>query len=106
MNDNGRSPTPGSDEAKNRLEFADLIRRLRQVADRLPVEHTPQDDLKILSQTLRERLMRYLSPPLFPVARTRPPDSLVVSISQSPADSSPASAPSSTGQCTTTCSTR
>jgi uncharacterized protein (TIGR00730 family) len=54
VNDNGRSPIPGSDEAKNRQEFAELVRRLRQVADRLPVEHTPQDDLKILSQTLRE----------------------------------------------------
>jgi uncharacterized protein (TIGR00730 family) len=54
VNDNGRSPTPGADEAKNRQEFAELVRRLRQVADRLPVEHTPQDDLKILSQTLRE----------------------------------------------------
>jgi uncharacterized protein (TIGR00730 family) len=54
VNDNGRSPTPGADEAKNRQEFAELVRRLRQVADRLPVEHTPQEDLKILSQTLRE----------------------------------------------------
>lgn len=54
MSENGRSPTPGSDSSENRQQIADLVRRLRQVADRLPVERTPHDDLKILSQTLRE----------------------------------------------------
>jgi uncharacterized protein (TIGR00730 family) len=52
--ENGRSPLPESDGADSRQEIADLIRRLRHVADQLPVERTPQDDLKILSQTLRE----------------------------------------------------
>ena len=54
MIENGRSPVPDSDGADSRQEIADLIRRLRQVADQLPVERTPHDDLKILSQTLRE----------------------------------------------------
>jgi uncharacterized protein (TIGR00730 family) len=52
--ENGRSPVPDSGDADSRQEIADLIRRLRQVADRLPVDRTPPDDLKILSQTLRE----------------------------------------------------
>ncbi len=54
MNENGRIPPSGNDGAENRQQIADLVRRLRQVADRLPVERTPHDDLKILSQTLRE----------------------------------------------------
>jgi uncharacterized protein (TIGR00730 family) len=37
-----------------RQQIADLIRRLRHAADELPAEHTSQDDLKILGQTLRE----------------------------------------------------
>jgi uncharacterized protein (TIGR00730 family) len=37
-----------------RQQIADLIRRLRQAADHLPADHTSHDDLKILSQTLRE----------------------------------------------------
>ncbi len=41
-------------DAGNRQQIADLIRRLRQAADQLPVEYTPHEDLKILSQTLRE----------------------------------------------------
>jgi hypothetical protein len=54
VNDNGRSPVSDADGLEGRQEIADLIRRLRQVADRLPVDRTPPDDLKILSQTLRE----------------------------------------------------
>ena len=58
MIENGRNPISdaGADAsgAEARHEIADLIRRLRHVADQLPVERTPQDDLKILSQTLRE----------------------------------------------------
>jgi uncharacterized protein (TIGR00730 family) len=54
VNDNGRSPVSDADGLDGRQEIADLIRRLRQVADRLPVDRTPPDDLKILSQTLRE----------------------------------------------------
>ena len=38
----------------NREQIVDLIRHLRQAADRLPVQRMPRDDLKILSQTLRE----------------------------------------------------
>jgi uncharacterized protein (TIGR00730 family) len=37
-----------------RQQIADLIRRLRQAADHLPADRTAHDDLKILSQTLRE----------------------------------------------------
>src|SRR5262252_3894587 len=37
-----------------RQQIADLIRRLRQAADQLPADRTGHDDLKILSQTLRE----------------------------------------------------
>ena len=40
--------------AGSRQQIADLIRRLRHAADQLPAERTPHDDLKILSQTLRE----------------------------------------------------
>jgi uncharacterized protein (TIGR00730 family) len=54
VNENGRSPVSDLDGIEGRQEIADLIRRLRQVADRLPVDRTPPDDLKILSQTLRE----------------------------------------------------
>lgn len=54
MNENGRSPVSDFDDLEGRQEIADLIRRLRQVADGLPVDRTPPDDLKILSQTLRE----------------------------------------------------
>jgi uncharacterized protein (TIGR00730 family) len=54
VNDNGRSPVSDFGNVEGRQEIADLIRRLRQVADRLPVDRTPPDDLKILSQTLRE----------------------------------------------------
>src|SRR5262249_59293890 len=54
VSDNGRSPVSDADGLEGRQEIADLIRRLRQVADRLPVDRTPPDDLKILSQTLRE----------------------------------------------------
>ncbi|HEX5472903.1 MAG TPA: TIGR00730 family Rossman fold protein [Lacipirellulaceae bacterium] len=54
MNENGRSPAFGPDGSDNRLQIADLVRQMRQLADRLPAEQTPHDDLKILSQTLRE----------------------------------------------------
>jgi uncharacterized protein (TIGR00730 family) len=37
-----------------REQIADLILRLRQAADHLPADRTADDDLKILSQTLRE----------------------------------------------------
>jgi uncharacterized protein (TIGR00730 family) len=40
--------------SETRQEIADLIRRLRQVADQLTPDRTAQDDLKLLSQTLRE----------------------------------------------------
>ncbi len=46
---NGDSAVPTS-----RQQFADLIRRLRHAADQLPAETTPNADLKILGQTLRE----------------------------------------------------
>jgi uncharacterized protein (TIGR00730 family) len=47
---------PSSDpfRSETRGEIADLIRRLRQVAETLTPDRTAQDDLKILSQTLRE----------------------------------------------------
>jgi uncharacterized protein (TIGR00730 family) len=54
VSDNGRSPLFGADGADSRGPIAELLRRLRQVADRLPADRTPHDDLKILSQTLRE----------------------------------------------------
>ena len=38
----------------NREQIVELIRHLRQAAERLPVQRMPRDDLKILSQTLRE----------------------------------------------------
>jgi uncharacterized protein (TIGR00730 family) len=54
VNENGRDPTSGANGSENRQQIADLVRRMKQVADRLPAERTPHDDLKILSQTLRE----------------------------------------------------
>jgi uncharacterized protein (TIGR00730 family) len=50
----GRNPLSDPGGPQNRQEISDLVRRLRQVADRFPVDRTPHDDLKILSQTLRE----------------------------------------------------
>jgi uncharacterized protein (TIGR00730 family) len=52
--ENGRSPVSDTEGVDGRQEIADLIRRLRHIADQLPIERTPADDLKILSQTLRE----------------------------------------------------
>jgi uncharacterized protein (TIGR00730 family) len=40
--------------SETRQQIADIIRRLRQVAGQLTPDRTAQDDLKILSQTLRE----------------------------------------------------
>jgi len=40
--------------SETREQIADIIRRLRQVADQITPDHTAQDDLKLLSQTLRE----------------------------------------------------
>ncbi len=54
VNENGRDPTSGAGGSENRQQIADIVRRMKQVADRLPAERTPHDDLKILSQTLRE----------------------------------------------------
>ena len=47
---------PGADpfRSETRQQIADIIRRLRQVADQLTPDLTAQDDLKLLSQTLRE----------------------------------------------------
>jgi uncharacterized protein (TIGR00730 family) len=39
---------------KNGTQIIDLIRRLRHAADRLPVSRTAHEDVRILSQTLRE----------------------------------------------------
>jgi uncharacterized protein (TIGR00730 family) len=52
----GLIPLPDADAAgpQARQQIADLIRRLRQAADHLPADRTSHDDLKILSQTLRE----------------------------------------------------
>jgi uncharacterized protein (TIGR00730 family) len=54
--DNGIGSLLGGDGAfaGNRQQIADIIRRLRRAADHLPAETTPHEDLKILSQTLRE----------------------------------------------------
>jgi uncharacterized protein (TIGR00730 family) len=53
--DNLLSAADGSGPSKkNGTQIADLIRRLRHAADRLPVSRTAQEDVKILSQTLRE----------------------------------------------------
>ncbi len=54
MIENGRNPSADANGTDARQEIADLIRRLRHVAEQLPIERTPQDDLKILSQSLRE----------------------------------------------------
>ncbi len=56
MSDAGLSPFSDADAAglDARQQIADLIRRLRQAADHLPADRTAHDDLKILSQTLRE----------------------------------------------------
>ncbi|MFO0790839.1 MAG: TIGR00730 family Rossman fold protein [Pirellulales bacterium] len=56
MSDNGFEPLLHGDGAlpTNRQQMADLIRRLRGAADHLPLDTTPREDLKILSQTLRE----------------------------------------------------
>lgn len=44
----------GDGRPTSRQELAELIRRLRHAAAHLPADTTPRDDLKILSQTLRE----------------------------------------------------
>lgn len=44
----------GDGRPTSRHEVAELIRRLRQAAAHLPADTTTRDDLKILSQTLRE----------------------------------------------------
>jgi uncharacterized protein (TIGR00730 family) len=54
VNENGHGPLSSADAADSRQQIAEIIRRLRHVADQLPVERTPHEDLKILSQTLRE----------------------------------------------------
>jgi uncharacterized protein (TIGR00730 family) len=57
MGDNGDSRPANADgppAKKNGNHIADLLLRLRHAADRLPVSRTAQEDLKILSQTLRE----------------------------------------------------
>jgi len=53
---NGRGPVSNDDAqgAANRPLIADVVRRLKNVAQRLSIERTGNDDLKILSQTLRE----------------------------------------------------
>jgi uncharacterized protein (TIGR00730 family) len=53
--DANNSPT-GADpfRSETRQQIADIIRRLRQVADQITPDQTAQDDLKLLSQTLRE----------------------------------------------------
>jgi len=54
VDENGRDPAFESNGGESRQQIADLVRRMRQMADRLPADRTPHDDLKILSQTLRE----------------------------------------------------
>jgi uncharacterized protein (TIGR00730 family) len=58
MSDNGDIRPANSDgngpPKKNGTQIADLIRRLRHAADRLPVSRTAHEDVRILSQTLRE----------------------------------------------------
>jgi hypothetical protein len=58
MSDNeGDSLARASDNdstPRNGTQIADLLRRLRHAAGRLPVSRTAQEDVKILSQTLRE----------------------------------------------------
>jgi uncharacterized protein (TIGR00730 family) len=58
VSDNGHNPLekPGDETVakKDGAQLAELIRRLRHAADQLPVARTAQEDVKILSQTLRE----------------------------------------------------
>jgi uncharacterized protein (TIGR00730 family) len=54
VNENGRDPAFEANGGESRQQISDLVRRMRQMADHLPPERTPHDDLKILSQTLRE----------------------------------------------------
>ena len=57
MSDNGDIRPAHADDGrgkKNGNHIADLLRRLRHAADRLPVSRTAHEDVKILSQTLRE----------------------------------------------------
>jgi uncharacterized protein (TIGR00730 family) len=58
VTDNGRNPieSAGDDAAHKQpsTQLVELIRRLRHAADQLPVARTAQEDVKILSQTLRE----------------------------------------------------
>jgi hypothetical protein len=58
LSDNGFGSLPNGDgdgaPPTSREQIADAIRRLRKAAESLPAEHTPEEDLKILSQTLRE----------------------------------------------------
>jgi uncharacterized protein (TIGR00730 family) len=53
---NGRGPISSADGSgpESRPQIADLVRRLRHAADQLPIDRTAHEDLKILSQTLRE----------------------------------------------------
>jgi hypothetical protein len=56
LSENGSGPLlNGSESAPtSREQIAEMILRLRKAAEELPAEHTPEQDLKILSQTLRE----------------------------------------------------
>ena len=58
MSENGDNLPSDADASapkpKNGTQIAELLRRLRHAADRLPVSRTAQEDVKILSQTLRE----------------------------------------------------
>ncbi len=51
---NDSQPSGEPFRTETRQQIADVIRRLRQVADQITPDRTAQDDLKILSQTLRE----------------------------------------------------
>jgi uncharacterized protein (TIGR00730 family) len=50
-NSSDQLPVGGPDAG---TQFVDLLRRLRHAADKLPVARSSQEDVKILSQTLRE----------------------------------------------------
>ncbi len=57
MSDNGDirpASADGGPAKKNGNHIANLLLRLRHAADRLPVSRSSQEDVKILSQTLRE----------------------------------------------------
>jgi uncharacterized protein (TIGR00730 family) len=58
VSDNGANPLPKTGNAnsakRSGTHLAELIRRLRHAADQLPIARTSQEDVKILSQTLRE----------------------------------------------------